>query len=503
MNQTIDTVSLSACKIAPELLKLISYETMRRRWVMPFDLHNGKLRLAMADPSDSAAIDEIRIQTGYESEVFRVSKEELTSALRQNFSDAADHPVCPGMPVEQQSGSVSYGDSYAVQSVDKLIDIAADMRASDIHMEPQKEGFFIRLRIDGVLKTVHEFPKSAQITIISRIKVMAGMDITEKRLPQDGQVCVQRQNNKEVDLRISTMPSKYGEKVVIRILDKSSTVLGLEHLGFKPAMQSVFESMIERPHGLILVTGPTGSGKTTTLYAALNRVKSPLKNIITLEDPIEYELLAGSSNEMGITQVQVHPKIGLTFAAGLRASLRQDPDIIMVGEIRDKETAETAMKAAMTGHLVISTLHTNDAASALGRLIDMGIEPYLTASTVAGVLAQRLVRMLCPHCKEKYRPPLRALKNLFPGREDLSEAVFYRAKGCERCSGTGYKGRQGIFELLSMTDELKQKLHDGEHLRGIRTIARTQGMKTLQENGMEMVFRGLTTVEEVSRVTTE
>ena len=299
------------------------------------------------------------------------------------------------------------------------------------------------------------------------------------------------------------MPGKYGETVVIRILNKANVMFGLEKLGLAPATQSAFEALIERPHGIILVTGPTGSGKTTTLYAVLNRIKSPLINIITLEDPIEYELLAGSGNQMGITQVQVQPKIGMTFAAGLRASLRQDPDVIMVGEIRDKETAETAMTAAMTGHLVLSSLHTNDAPSAVGRLIDMGIEPYLIATTFAGVLAQRLVRLRCPRCKEEYRPPLRALKNMFPGRAGLDKAVFYRPRGCDNCRGTGYAGRQGIFELLVMNDEIKQRIHDGDNLGGIRKAMQAQGMKSLSESGIELVFRGLTTVEEVSRVAVE
>lgn len=302
---------------------------------------------------------------------------------------------------------------------------------------------------------------------------------------------------------MDVMMPKVDGWLACRILDKSGLALGLERLGFDAPMQSVFESLIEMPHGLILVTGPTGSGKTTTLYAVLNRIKSPLKNVITLEDPIEYELLAGSSNEMGITQVQVQPKIGLTFAAGLRSALRQDPDVIMVGEIRDKETAETAMAAAMTGHLVMSTLHANDAPGALGRLMDMGVERYLIASTVIGSLAQRLVRLLCPGCKESYRPPARALEKLFPQRPGLARAEFFRQKGCEACSGSGYRERSGIFELLAMTDELKQSLHAGESLARIREQMRSQGLKSLRESGMELVLQGLTTVEEVARVSTE
>lgn len=496
----------SSARIAPEILRLVSYETMRRQGIVPLGLRDGKLRLAMVNKSDITTLDDIRIKTGYELEIYHVSKEELDNILRQNFEAIAEHPHCPALVAEIKKtadGELSPGqDSYAAQSVEKLLNLAISMRASDIHLEPQQQAFFVRFRIDGVLKTIHEYPKEHQTTIVSRIKVMAGMDISEKRLPLDGQISL-HDDTRNIDLRISTMPGKYGETVVIRILNKASVIFGLEKLGLAPATQSAFESLIERPHGIILVTGPTGSGKTTTLYAVLNRIKSPLINIITLEDPIEYELLAGSGNQMGITQVQVQPKIGMTFAAGLRASLRQDPDVIMVGEIRDRETAETAMTAAMTGHLVLSSLHTNDAPSAVGRLIDMGIEPYLIATTFAGVLAQRLVRLLCPRCKEEYRPPLRALKNMFPGRANLDKAVFYRPKGCDNCRGTGYTGRHGIFELLIMNDEIKQRIHDGDNLGGIRKAMQAQGMKSLSESGIELVFQGLTTVEEVSRVAVE
>ena len=494
MSGNPDTASTAS--IAPEILRLVSYETMRKQGIVPLGLRDGKLRLAMVNKSDIVALDDIRIKTGYELEIYPVSKEELDNILRQNFDAIAEHPHCPALAIDPKSQAA---ESYAVQSVEKLLNLAISMRASDIHLEPQHQAFFARFRIDGVMKTIHEYPKEHQVTIVSRIKVMAGMDISEKRLPLDGQISLHT-DNLNVDLRISTMPGKYGETVVIRLLNKANVMFGLEKLGLAPATQSAFEALIERPHGIILVTGPTGSGKTTTLYAALNRIKSPLINIITLEDPIEYELLAGSGNQMGITQVQVQPKIGMTFAAGLRASLRQDPDVIMVGEIRDRETAETAMTAAMTGHLVLSSLHTNDAPSAVGRLIDMGIEPYLISTTFAGVLAQRLVRLLCPRCKEEYRPPLRAMKNMFPGRAGLEKAVFFRPKGCDNCRGTGYTGRHGIFELLIMNDEIKQRIHDGDNMGGIRRAMQAQGMRSLSESGMELVFQGLTTVEEVSRV---
>jgi len=489
-------------KIPADIVRLVSYETVRRHGLIPLELRGGKLRVAMINPNNLIALDDIRLRSGYEPEAVKVSQAELDSLLRINFHDPSEHPNCPALMVEQAKGGSDASkpeESFAVRSVEKLFNFAIVMRASDIHLEPQRGAFFVRFRVDGVLKTIHEFPCSVQSAITSRIKIMANMDISEKRLPQDGQINIEREG-KNIDLRVSMLPAKYGEKVVIRILDKSGAASGLETLGLEPDMQSMFEALIESPHGILLVTGPTGSGKTTTLYSVLSKIRSPFKNIITLEDPIEYELLCGSANEMGITQVQVHPKIGLTFAAGLRSALRQDPDVIMVGEIRDKETAETAMTAAMTGHLVLSTLHTNDAPSALGRLLDMGIESYLMAATVIGILAQRLLRVLCPDCKEKYQPPLRALKNMFPGRQNLESAVFCRAKGCPRCQGTGYLGRHGIFELLVMSDELKQLIHEGQNLEGIRKILAAQGLRSLRESGMELVFKGLTTVEEVARV---
>jgi len=497
-----NTEILPVRKIPAEILRLVSYETVRRHGLIPLELRGETLRVAMVDPNNLTAQDDLRLRSGYELEVVKVSQAELDSLLHNNFHDPSEHPLCPALTVEPAKGGSEVPrpeESFAVQSVEKLLNLALIMRASDIHLEPQRNGFFVRFRVDGVLKTVHEFPRTVQSAITSRIKIMANMDISEKRLPQDGQINIEREA-RNIDLRVSMLPAKYGEKVVIRILDKSGMALGLETLGLEPDMQSTFESLIESPHGIILVTGPTGSGKTTTLYSVLSKIRSPLKNIITLEDPIEYELLCGSANEMGITQVQVHPKIGLTFSAGLRSALRQDPDVIMVGEIRDKETAETAMTAAMTGHLVLSTLHTNDAPSAMGRLLDMGIESYLMAATVKGILAQRLLRVACAGCKERYQPPLRALKNMFPGRQNLESAVFYRAKGCPRCQGTGYLGRHGIFELLVMSDELKQLIHTGQNLEGIRKILAAQGLKSLRESGMELVFKGLTTVEEVARV---
>lgn len=386
--------------------------------------------------------------------------------------------------------------------VDALFLLALQHRASDIHLEPQADEFYVRFRVDGVLRTIHAFPRTANGPLISRIKIMASMDIAEKRMPQDGQI-VTTLNKKEVEMRVSTLPAKYGEKTVIRLLDKSSNILDLNHFGMDPFTQSHLEMLIEKPQGMLLVTGPTGSGKSTTLYAVINKLKSPFKNIITLEDPIEYELLGAGSKEAGITQVQIHPKIGLNFAVGLRSCLRQDPDVIMVGEIRDQETAEVAMKAAMTGHMVLSTLHTNDAPSAISRLRDIGAEPYLIASTLVGVMAQRLVRLLCVECREAYEPPLRSLQNLLPADKLTKPITLYRPKGCPKCQDSGYWGRKGIYELLILNDSFRDLIQQQAGSDALKKLARDQGIKSLRESGLDLVYQGLTTVEEVFRHTVD
>ncbi|OGR88980.1 MAG: hypothetical protein A2992_07085 [Elusimicrobia bacterium RIFCSPLOWO2_01_FULL_59_12] len=409
----------------------------------------------------------------------------------------------PKTPLSKEL-SLEGGDSQApiVRVVDKLFEMALSRRASDIHLEPQEQGLFLRFRIDGGLQTIHQFPREACPAIVSRIKILAAMDIAEKRLPQDGQIRT-KVRDRDIEMRISTLPGKYGEKVVIRLLDKSVAAMDLGQMGMAPKTQSQFEMIIDKPQGIILVTGPTGSGKTTTLYSVLTRLRSPLKNIITLEDPIEYELMSEADDEAGVTQVQLNPKIGLTFSAGLRASLRQDPDVIMVGEIRDKETAEVAMKAAMTGHLVLSTLHTNSAPETVGRLLDIGIDSYLIASTVISVMAQRLMRLLCETCKEAYQPPARMLQNLFPGLKTGTIPTLYRPKGCARCQDAGYCGRQGIFELMPVTDELKRLIQAEASVEELKKLAQDQGMATLRQSGLDLVCRGFTTIEEVFRNTVQ
>ena len=399
---------------------------------------------------------------------------------------------------EETQIAESYGEDLltveeeapAVQFINEVLTLAIRARASDVHFEPFRDRMRVRLRVDGVLKTVRELPASKVPPVISRLKIMANLDIAEKRLPQDGRIMV-RLGGKEIDIRVSTLPTYFGERVVLRLLSKESILYSTKELGLLPDDYQTFSNLIKTPHGIVLVTGPTGSGKTTTLYAALSEINREEINIITVEDPVEYQL-------EGISQVQVKPEIGLTFASALRSILRQDPDVIMVGEIRDRETAEIAIQAALTGHLVFSTLHTNDAPSSITRLVDMRIEPFLVASSVVGVIAQRLVRKVCPYCKEPYTPTLQELRDL--GLNDFSGS-FYRGKGCEHCMNTGYLGRTAIYEILVVDKEIKKLILEGKDSDEIKEVAVSKGMKTLRDDGAQKVKMGITTPEEVLRVT--
>jgi type II secretory ATPase GspE/PulE/Tfp pilus assembly ATPase PilB-like protein len=353
------------------------------------------------------------------------------------------------------------------------------------------------------MTTIHKFPKIIQAALISRIKILSKLNITERRLPQDGQFSIER-NGRSVDFRISTLPCKYGEKIVIRVLDKSNLDLDLSQLGFDPQIEGMIETLIHKPQGMILVTGPTGSGKTTTLYSILNRLKSPTKNVVTLEDPVEYELLADKHDETGITQVPMNSKIGMDFAAGLRATLRQDPDIIMVGEIRDKETSEIAMKASLTGHMVLSTLHSNDTFSTMLRLKDIGVELYLISATVTFILAQRLVRLLCKECRQPYQLHARAIKHMFEDDDTVpGDLTLYRAKGCPACLGSGYRGRAAIVEMMVMDDEIKEFINTRMDYKNISAFMKMKKIKSLRKSGMDMVKSGVTTVEEIFRITVD
>jgi type II secretory ATPase GspE/PulE/Tfp pilus assembly ATPase PilB-like protein len=493
----ISSSELKALRIPSEILKLLSVDVIKRHGVFPIEIKEGKLVLAVSNSISQNSLRDIRKITGYELTLVMAEATSISEALDRHVKSTAVAAYCKELDLHE-----GVLEARTPNLADRLFELAFDRRASDVHLEPQPSGLFVRFRIDGVLHTIHEFPRSAMASLISRIKIMASMDISEKRLPQDGQINLNLKGQ-EVDLRISTVPSKHGEKLVARLLDKSTTLINLSRLGMNPEVQSQFERLVDKPQGIILVTGPTGSGKSTTLYAVLNRLKSPLKNIITLEDPVEYELISGSGHEAGATQIQVHSKIGLTFAAGLRAALRQDPDILMVGEIRDHETAEVSIKAAMTGHLVLSSLHTNNAADTLGRLHDIGIEPYLTASTLLGIMAQRLVRVLCPACKQPYQLPESAIQNIFAGRTGVSKLALFRPAGCDKCQWSGYWGRRGIYELLVMNENIRELIHRNAPSADIKAAAVSGGMKRLRESGLDLVYQGLTTVEEVFRNTLE
>jgi len=378
-----------------------------------------------------------------------------------------------------------------IQIIESLFNRAIRQNASDIHIEPEKDILRVRFRIDGILREIETHQISLLESLVSRLKVLAEMDIAEHRLPQDGRIQL-KIGDKELDIRVSTFPTFYGENVALRLLDKSTILMGLEHLGFDQESLLKYEGMIKRPYGIIFVTGPNGSGKTTTLYSTLNKLNSVEKNIVTLEDPIEYELPM-------IRQTQIDPEIGLTFASGLRSLLRQDPDILMVGEIRDTETGEIAIRSALTGHLVLTTLHTNDSVGALARLSDMGVESVLISSATIGVIAQRLIRTVCTFCAEDYEAPKQLLEKIGLGAKE--KTVFKKAVGCEKCGSTGFLGRMGIFEVLVMDDELRSLIVSGASYETIATVARKKGMKTLRDDGIAKALKGLTTIEEVFRVT--
>ncbi|MDR7402474.1 MAG: type IV-A pilus assembly ATPase PilB [Armatimonadota bacterium] len=499
-------VELGSLEIDDTVVKLIPQHLAHRHKVLAIERTRKKLKLAIADPLNVVALDDVRLVTGLEIEPVVAAEEDIVAAIGRYYSGGIDldeamrQAVAAEVDVpEEKTEDLSVEklrtlteEAPVVRLVNLIISQAIADGASDIHIEPHRRSVQVRYRIDGLLHDVMTPPKSLQAAIVSRVKIMANLDIAERRLPQDGRIHVVIEN-KEYDLRVSTLPTVFGEKVVMRILDQSSTRLGLNKLGFTPSMLEIWESLVSKPYGMILVSGPTGSGKTTTLYSTLHKINTLDKNILTIEDPVEYQLPR-------VNQVHVNPKAGLTFASGLRSFLRQDPDIIMVGEIRDRETAEIAIQASLTGHLVLSTIHTNDAPSATTRLIDMGIEPFLVSSSLIGVLAQRLARTICAHCKEAYTPPVEALHRLGLRPEEGEEIVFYRGRGCDRCKGTGYKGRTGIFELMVMSEAIRELVLKGASAAQIRDQAVAEGMKTLAEDGILKVLEGVTTVDELLRV---
>jgi general secretion pathway protein E len=482
----------------------------RQHKLVPIRAEDGTVLVAMSNPLDLQPLDDVSVLLNAPVEPVLSSEREITSILNRLYDtgpqtaaeviEDLDTEELGRLAVDLETTTdILDHDSEApiIRLVNSILSQAVRDRASDIHLEPFERDLKVRYRIDGVLHEVLAPPKRLQSAITSRLKIMADMNIAEKRLPQDGRIAI-RVRNREVDIRASIVPTAFGERMVLRLLDKTAALLRLEDIGFSPDLLQIYNRLIHRSHGIILVTGPTGSGKTTTLYGTLQRINTPEVNIITVEDPIEYQL-------SGIGQIHVNPKIDLTFASGLRSILRQDPDIIMVGEIRDRETAEIAIQASLTGHLVFSTLHTNDAASAVTRLLDMGVEPFLISSSVLAMMAQRLVRLLCPACRESVQPDPETLRELGLTEEACAQpgGQFYRARGCDACHNTGYRGRTGIYELMVMDDTIRTLVMQQANANMIKATALQHGMRTLLQDGARKVLQGITTAAEVLRVTQE
>ncbi len=485
------------------ILKNVSPKYLRQYLVCPISVDGGLLTVAAADPLNPLIVDDLRQCTGLEVKVVVSAADAITEAIDRTYDGSATplQRIVEGIEPERAAeGDEDINhlrdmafEAPVVRLVNLLIEGAISAEASDIHIEPFEDTLRIRYRIDGILFDQEAPPRRLQAAVTSRIKIMAEMNIAERRLPQDGRIRVTL-HGRRIDIRVSTMPTVHGESIVMRLLDRSTVFLPLERLGFGPDTQRKFESLIKRPHGIVLVTGPTGSGKTTTLYAALDKINSPDVKIITVEDPVEYQL-------KGVNQIPVKAKIGLTFASGLRHIVRQDPDVILVGEIRDLETAEISIQAALTGHLVFSTLHTNDAPAAITRLQDMGVEPYLVSSVLEGVLAQRLLRRICPACRAPYRSPAPDLEAL--GIEAAADTPLFRGRGCDECRGTGYRGRTAIYELFIITEDVRSLMLRRASAREIRRHAVEAGMVTLRMDGWLKAREGITTIEEILRVTQE
>ncbi|MBI4654079.1 MAG: type II secretion system ATPase GspE [Nitrospirae bacterium] len=502
--ETIDQIKDG--DIEPSLLKDIPLSLVKGNVFLPLRRENDKLLGAVADSQGIYALIDIARRYNLKPHPLQAPSGVILDAINRIYSQTSSVSDVMGeikgedlsmIATEFESPKDILGiteEAPIIRLLNALLMEAVKERASDIHIEPYENGIDVRLRVDGNLRKVLNPPKIIQDALISRIKIIAGLDIAEKRLPHDGKIRLLI-GGKDIDIRVSIVPTVFGERAVLRLLDRQTGLLSLEMIGLEGSILNKFKDFLSRPTGIILVTGPTGSGKTTTLYASLLRLNTEERNIITAEDPVEYQI-------KGIGQIQISPKIGLTFASCLRSILRQDPDVMMVGEIRDTETAEIAVHASLTGHLVLSTLHTNDAPGALTRLIDMGIEPFLVASSLIGVLAQRLVRIICPHCKESYTPTAEELIYIENEISDKNTKILlYRGKGCEKCLGKGYLGRTGIFELLEITPEVRSMIVERKDAQSIKAAAMRNGFKTLKTTGMEKVIKGITTIEEVLRVT--
>lgn len=492
----------------PVVIDNLSVVFMRQSGFVPLGLDGDSLRIAMVDPEDFYTIDAVELACNVNIEACQGKEEDILGAIERLYGTGSQSME---MIIEEAGKDTDETSSDAVIDADHLRDLASEAPiirlvnrlilnaveegASDIHFEPFENEFKVRYRIDGVLHEVEFPPTRLKDAIISRVKIMAKMDIAERRLPRDGRIKL-KVLDKEIDFRVSTLPTMFGESLVMRILDRDALILDLEKLGLPEDLLPQYLDLITKPYGMILVTGPTGSGKTTTLYTTLAKINSPETKIITLEEPVEYQL-------RGVNQIQVNAKIGMTFANGLRSIVRQDPDIILVGEIRDRETAETAIQSALTGHLLFSTLHTNDAAGAITRLLDIGVENFLLSSTLLGVLAQRLVRVICPYCKKRIEPEEKLLKAMNLSPDDVRGVEFFAGEGCDRCNYTGFKGRIGIFEYLPIDDDIRKEITARSSTERIKDVALAKGMLTLRQDGWNKVKRGITTVSEVLRVTLE
>lgn len=480
---------------------------LKKNKIVPFKSVKNTVFVAVSDVLNIQPLDDLKMLfPNCNLEPVLTTEDEISRVIQQHYDGAASASTTEvledleGSEIDMLSGPVAEtedildmaNEAPIIRLVNTILKQAVNDRASDIHIEPYEKELFVRFRIDGILYKMFNPPKKFQNAIISRIKIMANLNIAENRLPQDGRIQI-KIGGKDIDIRVSIFPTHYGERVVLRLLNKTDMSFNLDSLGFSEKSLATYNRLIQKTHGIILVTGPTGSGKTTTLYSVLMRLNTPDVNILTVEDPIEYQI-------PGIGQMQVKPKIDLTFANGLRSILRQDPDVIMIGEIRDLETAEIAVQAALTGHRVFSTLHTNDAASGITRLIDMGVEPFLIASSVNALLAQRLVRTICPHCRESYKPTSKMLAELGLTMKDLKGGKLFRGKGCEKCLNTGYMGRIGIYELLEVNSEIRKMILAHADSNEIKDYAVSKGMITLLQDGLQKAAAGITTVEEVMRV---
>ena len=484
---------VNADAINPEVVKTIPADIAKKYGVVPVVADEDSITVALSDPMGYDAIDSLRyVLHGLDVQAVIAPRAEVRAAMAKIYADEENADVQTRGEDDGSAGDEAGDDSAVIKLANLIITTAIKMKASDIHIEPMEKEFRVRYRIDGALRKMDSPPKRLQGAIISRIKIMSKMKISEKRIPQDGRIQI-TVGGKDLDLRVSSVPTNHGESIVMRILDKTNLSLGLPQLGFLTDDQATFERLIKLPDGVVLVTGPTGSGKTTTLYACLGQINTPDKKLITVEDPVEYQM-------SGINQVQVNKDVGLDFSAALRSILRQAPNIVMIGEIRDAETADIAMEAALTGHLVFSTLHTNDAPSAVTRLLDIGVKPFLVASALRAAMAQRLVRAICEKCKESYTPTERELKMLGSMSKTVPERM-YHGVGCDKCGRSGYKGRKGIFEIFKVDDTIQRLIFDHAPATLLRQRAREMGMRTLREDGMLKVASGMTSLQEVLRVT--